>query len=45
MPSIDDLVAYFRGGAKPRAAFRVGGVDDVRALLRALLGGAARGGA
>jgi glutamate--cysteine ligase len=24
VPSIDDLVAYFRGGAKPRAAFRVG---------------------
>src|SRR5262245_45517293 len=23
-PSVDDLVAYFRGGAKPRAAFRVG---------------------
>src|SRR5262245_44165653 len=31
VPSVEDLVAYFRGGAKPPSAFRVGGEQEKRA--------------
>jgi glutamate--cysteine ligase len=34
IPSIDDLVSYFRGGAKPAAAFRVG-VEQEKLAARA----------